>query len=157
MIQNNQGFTLIELMIAVIVVSILTAIAVPSYQVYVRKATDSNVQQEIQKLTQELEQHKSRQFNYIGYAPSANPLYLPAGSTSATAKYKIEIADGDETSKKLDQTTSPPKGRNWVIRATSSDNRLYSYLIDSKGTKCKNKTAANVTMTSCGTGGEPWK
>ena len=38
MIKKQQGFTLIELMVAVIVVSILAAIALPAYQEQVRKA-----------------------------------------------------------------------------------------------------------------------
>ncbi|MGA6876940.1 type IV pilin protein [Acinetobacter sp. AND/436] len=155
--KNYQGFTLIELMIVVIVVSILTAIAVPAYQSFVRKSINQNIQKEINQLVIDLEKHKSRQFNYLGYTPVSDPIYIPAGSNATTAKYTIEIADGDDTTKKLSQTSTPPKGLNWVIRAKASDGRLYSYLINSKGTQCRNKTANNVTMTTCGTGAEEWK
>lgn len=152
---KNQGFTLVELMIVVIVVSLLTAIAVPAYQSFARKSTESLAQQEIQRLARDLEQHKSRQFNYLGF--TSGTVYVPTGSTASNAKYTILVRDGDETTKQLNATTSPPKGRNWVIQAKASDGRLYSYLINSKGFKCKNKTAANVTMTACGTGNEEWK
>ncbi|WP_180036909.1 MULTISPECIES: type IV pilin protein [unclassified Acinetobacter] len=155
--KNYQGFTLIELMIVVIVVSILTAIAVPAYQSFVRKSIDQNIQKEINQLVIDLEKHKSRQFNYLGYTPVSDPIYIPVGSNASTAQYSIEIADGDETTKKLNQTSNRPKGLNWVIRAKASDDLLYSYLINSKGTKCRNKTANNVTMTTCGTGAEEWK
>ncbi len=40
-----RGFTLIELMVAVAILSILMAIAVPSYQEYVRRANKSAAQQ----------------------------------------------------------------------------------------------------------------
>ena len=153
--KKNQGFTLVELMFVVVVVSILTAIAVPAYQVYVRKSIESGVQQEIQRIVRDLEQQKTRQFNYLGYAPAT--AYYPAGSTATNAQYTIVIADGDETAKSLDATTAAPKGRHWVIRAKASDGRLYSYLIDSKNIKCKNKTANNVTMATCGAGAETWK
>ena len=35
---SNKGFSLLEIMIAVAIIGIITAIAVPSYQGYVRKA-----------------------------------------------------------------------------------------------------------------------
>ena len=35
---NNKGFTLIELMVAVVVIGILAAIAIPNYQQFTRKA-----------------------------------------------------------------------------------------------------------------------
>lgn len=153
---KKKGFTLLELMVVMMVVGILTAIALPSYQAYVRKSMENSAQQEIQKIVKDLEHQKSRQFNYLGYALSSDPLYLPYGATATTAKYKIEVMDGDDPTKKLNATT-PPLGRNWVIRALSADDRMYSYLINSKGTSCKNKTYANVLFTTCGTGSEAWK
>ena len=50
---------------------------------------------------------------------------------------------------------SPPKatirGRNWVMKAETADIRNYDFLMTSTGTRCKNKTKANVTYTGCGT------
>ena len=39
-----KGFTLIELMIAIVIVSILTAVAFPSYQNYVRQSNRGDCQ-----------------------------------------------------------------------------------------------------------------
>lgn len=41
---TNQGFTLIELMIAVVIVGILASVALPSYQEYIRKSRRADSQ-----------------------------------------------------------------------------------------------------------------
>ena len=159
MIIKMRGFTLVELMVVVMVVAVVAAIALPNYQAYVRKSMENSAQQEIQKIMRDLEHQKSRQFNYLGYVLSPDPLYLPSGATATTAKYKIEVMDGDSSdASPIKLNASPaPLGRNWVIRALSADDRMYSYLINSKGTSCKNKTYANVLLTTCGIGSEAWK
>ncbi|WP_395000615.1 type IV pilin protein, partial [Acinetobacter sp.] len=73
-----KGFTLVELMVVVMVVAVVAAIALPNYQAYVRKSMENSAQQEIQKIMRDLEHQKSRQFNYLGYVLSPDPLYLPS-------------------------------------------------------------------------------
>ena len=57
---KSSGFTLIELMVVVVIVAIFAAIAIPSYQEYVRRAVASQAQQEIQRLATLLDRHKAR-------------------------------------------------------------------------------------------------
>jgi len=66
----QQGFTLIELMVVVAIVAILAMIAIPSYQTHTRKAIAGQAQQEIQKLAEQLERHKGKNFSYLGFDPS---------------------------------------------------------------------------------------
>lgn len=157
-----SGFTLIELMIVVVIVAILAAIAIPSYQEYVRRTFASQAQQEIQQLANLLEKNKIRNFNYLGFSTTPDPLILPIGATGSTIKYRITVRDGENTARALIDNAA--SGQSWVIRAESMDAKNFSFLMTSAGLRCKNKTVANITATSitdatCGTnitGREEW-
>ena len=170
---QSKGFTLIELMVVVVIVAIFTAIAIPSYQQYARRADASMVQQEMQKIAEQLERHKAKNFTYRGFDPAyiygaTGPMtsfILPQGATGTAIKYTITIRDADDSTKLLTAVdgSSPPKptvrGRNWAMKAETSDVKNYNFLMTSSGMKCKNKTKANVSYTGCGSiaaGREEW-
>ena len=145
----ERGFTLIELMVVVVIVAIFAAIAIPSYQNYVRRAEASQVQQEIQRLASELSKWKSRNFSYQGFNLTPQTI----------RNYTIEIKDGTDTAFKLDDkdgTEYKANGQQWVIKAIHADGTNVSFLQTSTGLKCKNKAKTNITYSSCGTGGEEW-
>lgn len=166
----SKGFTLIELMIVVMVVAIFSVIAIPSYQSYARKALESQVQQEMQNLAMRLERIKSRNFNYKNNELAQ--VVIPAGATGDAIKYTIEIREGTITEiKGVDPDTgaetktyehlllsdSEASGRTWSIRAEATNAKNYNFLMTSQGTKCKNKTKANVTFSACASAGsEVW-
>lgn len=167
------GFTLIELMMVLAMIAIFMALAIPSYQEYVRRADASMVQQEMQKIAEQLTRHKAKNFTYRGFDPAylygaSSPMtsvILPQGATGTAIKYTITIRDADDTTKLLTAVdgSTPPKatirGRNWAMKAETADIRNYDFLMTSTGTRCKNKTKANVTYTGCGTtatGKEDW-
>jgi len=138
------GFTLIELMVVVVIVAVFAAIAIPSYQSYVRHTQFSQAQQEMQRLANELEKWKSRNFNYLGFN-------VAVSTTIPT--YSIIIRDGDDFSKKLTDTSV--NGQSWIIQAVNSDGLNFSLVMTSAGVQCKNKTKANITIikandTKCG-------
>ena len=144
---KKNGFTLIELMVVVVIVAIFAAIAIPSYQAYVRRAEASKAQQEMQKIAASLERHKARNFSYKGFDLSAQTISTPR-------TYSFELKDAADTSKLL--TATDASGRSWVLKATTTDAKNFNYLLTSSGIRCKNTTAANVTYMGCGTGGEAW-
>ena len=162
MLSHQKGFTLIELMVVVVIVAIFAAIALPSYQEYVRRASASQAQQEIQRLATELERSKSRNFNYLGFTTTPDPVVLPIGAAGAAVKYRITVRDGLDTSRALNAANAD--GQSWIIRAESTDVNNFSFLMTSAGTRCRNKTLANITATNtanatCGaaaTGREEW-
>lgn len=163
----QQGFTLIELMVVVAIVAILATIAIPGYQTHTRKAIAGQAQQEIQKLAEQLERHKGKNFSYLGFDPSYlykdnsgnligysttnAQLNLPLNSTGTAVKYIISIRDGTESAKLLTNTNA--LGQRWAIKAESQDPNNFTFLMTSTGIQCKNQTRANVSYTGCGTGG----
>ena len=73
----NNGFTLIELMIVVLIVGIITAVAYPSYTRYVEKARRADATSALLDATQRLERCYT-QFN--AYNNAACNGIVPAGS-----------------------------------------------------------------------------
>lgn len=153
----NLGFTLIELMITVVIMSILATIAVISYQSYTRQANASTAQQEMLKLSSSLERHRARNFTYKGfkvedYYPvgadaSTQEISMPLGA--ANVKYTITVVDGAGTHPLL--TSNDSGGKSWAIKAKSNDVLNDSFLLTSNGIKCKNLTESIITYESCGT------
>lgn len=141
--KNHAGFTLIELMVVIMVVAILAAIAIPSFEQYTRRAIASQTEQEIQKLAMELERYKSKNFSYKNFT---------VATTNFPTGYTLDLKDGTDTTKTLDQGV----GQKWVVKAVTTDAKNYSFLLTSSGFRCKNKTSANITYTDCGTGTEDW-
>ena len=100
----GRGFTLIELMIALVVVAILAAIALPSYRDQMRRSVRGQAQAFLTEMA-------SRQQQYLvdkrGYAPSVPALGMAAPATVAGA-FTIAVAPA----------VGPPPA--FVITATAS-------------------------------------
>lgn len=60
-----QGFTLIELMIVVVVIGILAAIALPSYQSYVERSKRGAAQAALMEAAQIMERHFTSNNSYL--------------------------------------------------------------------------------------------
>ncbi|WP_151961565.1 type IV pilin protein [Acinetobacter bereziniae] len=148
---HSKGFTLIELMVVIVIVAIFAAIAIPSYQSFIRRSTAAQAQQEIQRIATLLERSKSRNFNYLGFTLSPAPFVIPIGSIGTNVKYTITVRDGTDTSVVLTDTTA--SGQEYIIRAISNDNKNFSYILSSTGLRCKK---LGTTMDYNCTGAEAW-
>jgi len=72
---RNRGFTLVEMMIALVVVGLLSALAYPSYQQQVAKGRRTDAKQSLLELSQRMERFYTERGTYAGAALGSTGLY----------------------------------------------------------------------------------
>jgi type IV pilus assembly protein PilA len=139
--KNQQGFTLIELMIVVAIIAILAAIALPAYQDYVARSQVS----EGMSLASGVKTAVAEYYANYGAWPSDNPAAGVSTGTSIKGKYvtSTTVSSGainlvyNETS-----TSSKIKGAGTGLTLSPFDNQ------GSISWKCKTGTIASKYLPS---------
>lgn len=120
---RSQGFTLIELMVAVAIIGILAGLAWPSYRNYVMRANRSAAQQFMLDIANREEQYMLDARSYATGSSALTSLNLTV-PTAVSPNYTLSVA----------AVTGPPVG--YLITATAIGNQL---------------TDGNLTLSSAGT------
>jgi type IV pilus assembly protein PilE len=93
-----RGFTLIELMITVAIVAILVAVALPSYQDYVRRGNRAEARALLQAANLAQEKHRLGNTTYASATTALSPPCPTAGScTSERNHYALAISNVSAT------------------------------------------------------------
>lgn len=138
---NRRGFSLVELMIAVAIIGILSAIAVPQYTSYVAKGNRSEALRELVTVLNLEEQFMIENRTYTANVTElgfdANPF------TSENGKYKIHV-------EAIDDITS-----NYLVVATAEtkqaeiDPLCYKLMMSYLGEKSAESTDGDDTSDIC--------
>ena len=95
---RQRGFSLIELMVAVAIVGILAAVAVPSYRAYLQRGNRSAAKAAIMDLAAREQQHLMTNRAYADKATLTAEGYSP--DSAATRYYSWDVT--------VDNTATPP-------------------------------------------------
>lgn len=115
--KHVTGFTLIELMIAVAIVAIIVAIAVPAYNDQVRRSRRAAGKAVAMEMVQGLERWHTVNNTYAGYAVTMNspsdgdPYYIVSPSDLAVTTYTVSaVPQGGQAEDKCETLTVDQAG-----------------------------------------------
>lgn len=90
---RNAGFTLIELMIAVAILAIVAAVALPLYNQYSHRTYRTEAQSDLLNCAQGMERYAAQNFDYDG-AVLAN-VCTPRAAAQNRYDFALNVPDGD--------------------------------------------------------------
>lgn len=146
--KTYEGFSLVELLIVIAIISILASIGYPSYTSFVVSGKRSAAQADLLGFASSMERHRAANYTYKGAASGGSdtgaPLiyatYSPSDGTEANKDYNLTIE------------TVTSDGSSYTIRATpvsgssqASDGSLYYY---SDGRKAWDKNQDGTVASS---------
>jgi type IV pilus assembly protein PilE len=92
---KSQGFTLVELLVALAIFAIISALAIPQYTAFTERGFRSEVQSDLLNCAQAMERFNATNFTYVGTNPGGDdtaldggicaPLSAPSGRYAITA------------------------------------------------------------------------
>jgi type IV pilus assembly protein PilE len=136
--RRGTGFTLIELMIAVVVVSILAAVAVPAYTSQIRKSRRTEARTVLLDLATRAERMYSTTNTYFG-TTTVNKLLPP--DLGYTGGWPITLASGYYTIALSNSTAATFTFTATAVGAQAKDTQCATFSVDNTG----NQSATDPT------------
>lgn len=141
LVRRKRGFTLLEVAIVAVVVGILAAIALPSYNNYVKRTNRSQAKQFLEDIANREEQYRLDQRAYTGTLGSGGlGLAIPSDVTpyyDFTAAGTITVVTVGNTATDCAGTANALQGPAYLLTATAQGSQLSdgNLCLDSNGNK----------------------
>lgn len=142
---RSRGFTLIELMVAVVVILVLTLLALGSYRKYMARARATEVFAMFADIRAKEETYRAEYASYLSVSASDSDFYPVMGSA------------GPEPHIKVWSTTGTPAPANWVaLGAVPPKPEIYcTYAVVAGNPNDWGTVASTWTQTFLGVNGAP--
>jgi type IV pilus assembly protein PilE len=115
---TNQGFTLIELMVVLVVMAILAAIALPNYQSYLSRAACEDAKATLTGAANAMERYRAQNSSYVGSNLAASG--YNQSPVDGKAQFNIVIDPATVTANAYLLTATPVAGSRLANRGTLS-------------------------------------
>ena len=143
MTQQNKGFSLVELMIAVAIVGILSAIALPSYNSYVEKTNLARAKEHMTNLRQMLASEKLQNpRSYTSYTDMKTFYEGKIGllPSEVSSKYTFAVSTSEQNSLPIAILIATPKSSGYQYGLWSgADGSVY---------RCKKADVSSASTTN---------
>jgi type IV pilus assembly protein PilE len=142
-LSRDGGFSLLEMMVALVIMSILLAIALPSYTHYLIRSRRIDATVALILAAQTLERYNTEHNNYTGATLGNGGIYP---STSPNGFYTLTLT--------VDRNTTLPIGSSYVLQATptgsqAADTECGIYTLDETGFKTAAGLSDPNTLAKC--------
>lgn len=134
--KTTAGFTLIEVMIVVVIIAILAAIALPSYQKYIQKSRRVDARESLTRIATLQERYF---FQKSKYSEAESDF---GGTTSPEGWYTIDVACADDTCVAYTATAT-------ATGAQSNDSECAKFTIDQTLKQSATKKGGGDTSDIC--------